>query len=130
MTDENIDLVRSTFAAFQRGDEEEFAKLVSDDLDVYRAEPDGAQFRGREGLMQATAEWTEDFQDWTLEPAEFAAAGDHVVVRVHQTATGAQSGVPVEGDIWFVFEISERTVVHLGFYVREHEAREAAGIPR
>jgi hypothetical protein len=43
-------------------------------------------------------------------------------------ARGEASGIPVEGEFWFVFEMSGRRVAKLSFYVRPGEALEAAGL--
>jgi ketosteroid isomerase-like protein len=125
---ENLDLVKSTFDVFARGDLDEIRALLADDLIVHRPEPDGAVYHGPDGFFQATAEWTEDFEDWTYTPVEFLDAGESVAVKVHQTATGAQSGVPVESDIWFVYTVRDGKVARLSFHLREEEAREAAGL--
>jgi ketosteroid isomerase-like protein len=61
-------------------------------------------------------------------PREFIDGGDSVLVRVHQTARGEQSGVPVESNMWFVFEIRGRKIARLSFHLREAGAFEAAGL--
>jgi hypothetical protein len=50
------------------------------------------------------------------------------LVRVRQLARGEASGIPVEGDFWFVFEMRGRRVAKLSFYLRRGEALEAAGL--
>ena len=51
-----------------------------------------------------------------------------VIVRIHQTATGTQSGAPIEGDFWFLYTFRDRKVVRLEMYIREAQALEAAGL--
>ena len=129
MSRENVDIVRSVFSAFERGGVDEMLAASSDDLITQRMGLDGAIYHGKEGFLQATADWIEDFEDWTLTPQEFLDAGESVVVRTHQTARGETSGVEVESHIWFVFEMREGKVTRLGFHFREADALEAAGIP-
>ncbi len=129
MSQENVDFVRAGFAAFLRsGDVNEVLGLMSDEVVVYRADPDGATFHGREGFLEATTEWTEGFSEWAVLPEEFTDAGDFVVVRVQQVVRGEASGVPVEAAFWFVFEVGDAEITRLSFYVRENEALEAAGL--
>jgi ketosteroid isomerase-like protein len=129
MSQENVDLVRAGFAAFeQSGDVNEVLELMADEVVVYRADPDGATFHGREGFLEATTEWTEGFSEWAVVPEEFTDAGDFVVVRVQQVVRGEASGVPVEAAFWFVFEVGDAEITKLSFYVRENEALEAAGL--
>ena len=61
MSQENVEIVRGAFDAFQDGDVSQWLDLMADDLVTYRADPDGATYCGKEGFLQATADWTEDF---------------------------------------------------------------------
>jgi uncharacterized protein len=128
MSQENLELVRGGFAAFQEGDLSRMLDLMADDLVTYRADPDDATYNGKEGFLRATADWTEDFSEWSVIPEEFIDAGDRVLVRVRQTARGEASGVPVEGEFWFVLEMRGRRVAKLSFYIRRDAALEAAGL--
>ena len=128
MSRENLEIVRRSFAAFETGDLDRLRDLVTDDLVVYRAEPDGATAHGLEGFLQLTEEWTEGFTDWTPVPQEFTDAGRRVVVRVRQSARGEASGVPVTDDFWFVFEFRGARIARMSIYAHEAEALEAAGL--
>jgi ketosteroid isomerase-like protein len=130
MSQENIALVRSGFAAFEQGDVSRMLDLMADDLVTYRADPDGATYHGKEGFLEATADWTEGFSEWTVVPEKFIDAGDYVVVHVQQVVRGEASGVSVEGAFWFVFEVHDASVTRLSFYVREIEALEAVGLSK
>ena len=127
MSQENLEIVRSAFAAFEDGDLDRLRTLVTDDLVVYRAEPDGATVHGLDGFLELTAEWTEGFRDWTPLPQEFTDAGRHVVVRVRQLARGEASGVPVADDFWFVFGFRGAKIARMSIYAHEAEALEAVG---
>jgi ketosteroid isomerase-like protein len=129
MSQENVEIVRGAFAAVERGDVDELRDLMSDDLVTHRIEPDDAIYHGKDGFFQATADWTEGFEEWTATATDFLDAGDNVLVRVHQTARGEGSGVPVESDYWFVFEMREEKVARLTFHTRRAAAFEAAGLP-
>jgi ketosteroid isomerase-like protein len=128
MSQENIALVRSGFFAFEQGDVSRMLDLMADDLVTYRADPDGATYHGKEGFLEATADWTEGFSEWAVVPEKFIDAGDFVVVHVRQVVRGEASGVSVEGAFWFVFEVHDASVTRLSFYVREIEALEAVGL--
>ena len=128
MSLENVEIVRQAFAAFARGDVTEMLRPLANDAITHRLEPDDAVYHGKEGFLQATAEWIEDFEEWTATPEEFLDAGEQVLVRVHQTARGAGSGVPVEADAWFVFAMRDGEIARLSIHTREAEALEAAGL--
>ena len=78
---------------------------MADDLVTYRADPDGATYHGKEGFLEATADWTEGFSDWSVIPEEFIDSGGSVLVRVRQMVRGEASGISIEGEFWFVFEL-------------------------
>lgn len=88
MSQENVVLVRSGFAAFEEDNVSRMLDLMADDLVTYRANPDGATYYGKEGFLEATADWTEGFSDWSVIPEEFIDAGSSVLVRVRQIARG------------------------------------------
>src|SRR5262245_12397458 len=128
MSEENVEIVRRGFEAFQRGGPEAMLDLFSDDLITYRADPDGATFDGKAGFRAAVDDWTEDFSEWQVLPEEFTDLGERVLVRVRQIAQGRSSGARVDEDFWFLFEVASSKVSKLSFYSRHTEALEAAGL--
>jgi ketosteroid isomerase-like protein len=85
-------------------------------------------YHGKPGFLEATAEWTEGFSEWSVRPDEFIDAGDQILVRVRQMARGERSAVPVEDDFWFVFAIRAGRISKVSFYIRREQALEAAGL--
>jgi ketosteroid isomerase-like protein len=128
MSRENVELVMETYDAFNRGELNQVLDAMSDDHVTYRGQPFADTFHGKEGFLEATADWTEGFSDWSVTPEEFIDAGDHVVVQMVQEARGEQSSAPVTGSFWFVHSIAAGKQVRLGMYMRESEALEAAGL--
>jgi ketosteroid isomerase-like protein len=128
MSQENVEIVRRGFEAFQRGGPEGLLDLFTDDVVTYRADPDKSTFDGKAGFRAATADWTEDFSEWHVLPQEFTDLGERVLVRVLQIAQGRSSGVRVEEDYWFLFELTDSRVSKLSFYSRPAEALKAAGL--
>ena len=128
MSQENVELVRGGFAAFEQGDLSQMLDLMADDLITYRADPDSATYHGKEGFLEAAADWTEGFSDWSVVPEEFIDAGDFALARVRQIARGESSRISVEGEFWFVFEVRGTKVSKLSFYSRRDEALEAVGL--
>jgi ketosteroid isomerase-like protein len=127
MSQESVALVRSGFAAFEQGDLSGMLDLMADDLVTYRADPDGATYHGKEGFLEATVDWMEGFSDWSVIPEEFIDAGGSVLVRVRQVVRGEASGISIEGEFWFVFEVRGSQVSRVSFYVRRAEALAEAG---
>ena len=128
MSEENVELVRGNYDAFNRGNLTQVLDAMSDDHVTYRGQPFADTFHGKEGFLKATADWTEGFSDWSVTPEEFIDAGDHVIVRMVQEGRGEQSSAPVTASFWFVHSITDRKQVRLGMYMNENEALEAAGL--
>jgi uncharacterized protein len=127
MSQENVEIVRRGYEAYARGDLDAMLADLDSEMTTYRAEPDGATFSGPQGLLEAIAEWVEDFAEFTFTPEEFIDANDHqVIVRVHQTAIGKQSGAPIEGRFWFVHTLRNAKVTRLDMLVTRGQALEAA----
>jgi ketosteroid isomerase-like protein len=53
MSQENVEIVRGAFAAFERGDISHMIDLMADDLVTHRIEPDNAVYHGKEGLLSS-----------------------------------------------------------------------------
>ena len=128
MSEENVALVRRLVGAWDRGDWNEALSLVSQDLVSYRAHPDGATFHGIDGFLEMTMDWIEGFTDWEATGEEFIDAGDRVVVRVRQTATGEASGVSLDSLWWFVIAVRDGKAVRVDIFNERTKALEAAGL--
>jgi ketosteroid isomerase-like protein len=129
MSQENVELVQSAFAAYDRGDLHEMLSGLSDNLVTHRPDPDDAHYHGPEGFLQAMADWIEDFDDWTITAKEVIDTGDSVIARAHQAAHGERSGAFVELEIWMVFAFDDESKVErITFFRRRTDAFEAVGL--
>jgi len=128
MSQENVEIVRRAWEAWERGDLTGWLDLVSDDLVTRRVGLDNATFHGKEGFLEQASEWSEGFVEWSVAAEEFIDAGDQVVARNHQAARGEASGAPIEMDFWFVYTISQGKIARVDMFVNKREAHEAAGL--
>jgi ketosteroid isomerase-like protein len=129
MSQENVEIVRRSYEAYERGDLEEVRKAVDPEIVICRWELDAATYHGWEGLLAAIAEWVEGFDEFTLTGEEFIDANqDQVIVRIHQRAVGAQSGVPIEADFWHLHTMRSRKATRLDMFPTEAQALEAVGL--
>jgi ketosteroid isomerase-like protein len=129
MSQENVEIVRRDYVAFDRGD---FAAILEDvDPEVaVQAHPRGdeGKYEGKDGFLRFMTDWIEPFEDFTQTPEEFTDAGDLVVVRVLQRARGKGSGVPVESHFWLLHSMRNGKVIKLDLYDNETQALKAAGL--
>ncbi len=130
MSQENVELVRRGFEAWETGDLAGLLALLDPDLVTRRLAPmpDPGTWSGPQGLLDVAAEWMETFAEFTMTGEEFIDGGDIVVVRVAQGGRGADSGVPVTATFWFVYALRDRKIVSLDMYGSRAQAVEAAGL--
>jgi ketosteroid isomerase-like protein len=130
MSNENMDLARRGWYAWENGDLSGVLELLSPDLVTHVAPPlpVAGTYMGPEGLIQLNIDWAEGFDDLIMTGEEFLDAGDKVVVRCLHKSRGAESGVPVETHIWYVFSVKDRQAVRLDIFNERHEALEFAGL--
>jgi ketosteroid isomerase-like protein len=128
MSQQNVEIIRRAYAAFERGDVEAMLEGVDPDLVTYRAEPDGATWRGPQGLLAAIADWSGEFAEFSSSGDEFVDAGDRVVARMHQRGRGQASGVVVEHDFWCVHTLRDGKLTRYEIYPSKAQAFAAAGI--
>jgi uncharacterized protein len=130
MSQENIELVRRRFDAFNRGDLAAMIELTDPDAVWWDRADDpwaGAPHRGRDACFQHLAEILED-ADLHAQPQEFIDAGDRVVVGVRLVGRGRTSGVAFEEHEFHVFTLRGGKVTETREYRRRTEALEAVGL--
>jgi ketosteroid isomerase-like protein len=90
--------------------------------------PEGASYRGREGMERFYAERAEAFAGGTVEVLAIEPAGqDALVVRARSTATGRTSGVEVDEEITLVYWFRAGKIFRLRAFRSAEEAQEVVG---
>ncbi|MEK6328485.1 MAG: nuclear transport factor 2 family protein [Actinomycetota bacterium] len=130
MSQENVDRVRRAWEAYEGGDLSAVLETLSPDLVTHVAPPIplAGTYHGPEGLLQLTLDWAEGFDELIATAEEHIDAGDQVITRVRHRASGAESGVPVETDIWYVWTLGAEQTVRVDIFNDRREALEAAGL--
>ena len=128
MSQEGVEIVRQAARAWESRGLGRLMELTSDDLVTYRDQPDGATLHGKDSFIEFTLDWIEGFDEWLATTEEIIDAGDHVMARIHQSARGKASGVPLEEDWWFVYGFEGGKVARVEMYRSHEKALEAAGL--
>jgi ketosteroid isomerase-like protein len=95
--------------------------------------PEGLEGRtvwvGRDGFVEFMRTWTEQFEGWSLQVERLIDADDdRAGALTRQSATGKESGVPVELNLGMVYELKAGRVIRVRAYLTHAEAIEAAGL--
>jgi ketosteroid isomerase-like protein len=131
MSEENVELIRRGWEAYEAGDLSGALADLSPDLVTYVAAPlpVAGTYHGPEGLLQLTLDWAEGFDELVVTGEEyFDTPGDQVVVRARHRGSGVGSGAPAETDIWYVFTIRAGKAVRADVFNDRSEALRAAGL--
>ena len=139
MSQENVEIVRRSIEAFQRGLEDGDPGGAAFDTGVFADDSEWVLapesfgevpvYRGRDGFKEFFRDFTEDLAEWSISLERLIEAGDDLVVAtLRQRATGKASGVPVEWQMGVVYELEGGRVIRMTNYDSEAEALEAAGL--
>ena len=132
MSQENVEIVQSAFAAFIRGDTDAVLQLAAEDIVITQPpELPGASPHqyGHAGVLEAFAIWPEQWDEYRMEPPRIIAdSGDYVVVAARTAGRGKQSGVEVEMEFAHLFTVRAGKVAEWKIFVSEEQALEAAGL--
>ena len=108
MTEGNVERVRRGINAFNRRDFDAALATVRDDVEwerfLSRAEADSDYVRGKEEL-RAIWESQVEALDIRIEPEEFIAAGDKVIVPCRMIAHGSGSEINLSTPVTWVWTI-------------------------
>ena len=131
MSQENVEIVRRMFDAFNRYDFEEATRQLAPDAELHGTVgglTEGSLWRGPEQIGDFFAQDREAWDERRLDAEQFIDAGDSVAVLMHEFRRGKGSGVEMETDTAMVFEVRDGRVVRIQGYMDRGEALEAAGL--
>jgi ketosteroid isomerase-like protein len=123
----NAEIVQAAFDAYFRGDERAWLELAAPDIVVtqFPDQPDVRDYRGRDGLLQVMTGWIGTWDDYSIEILRARDVGGLVFVTALQRGRGKGSGVPMEGEVTFVFTVRQGAVTRWQMFHSEQEALDA-----
>jgi uncharacterized protein len=124
----NLELTRRGFDAYNSGDYETVLELLAADVELHADNEllNSGDYEGRDGFMQWSAQWLEAWEEFRVDTISVEAIGEHfVLVDAHQVATGAGSGIGVEMDIFWAFELRDGALGRMHLYAKRARALEA-----
>jgi ketosteroid isomerase-like protein len=133
VSQENVEVVRLLFEAFDRGDRATFARLLAPDVEWHSlAGPlvGVGTIRGREAMLKFLWEdIPEGIESFRASPEEFTDLGnDRVLVAGLFQGRGRSSDAEVNMRVASIYEIRDGLVATVRDYGSKNEALEAAGL--
>jgi ketosteroid isomerase-like protein len=83
---------------------------------------------GRDEVGQMCRSWVAAWDDFTFAVEEIVAAGDRMVVVIHQTGRGRTSGLPMVHDYCQVWTLAAGRIVSVVVYQHRGDALKAVGL--
>ena len=127
----SVEAIRAGFAAFNRGDYEEWIALYDEDVEFLdlAETPDTGVFRGHAGarawLAKLQEAWGEGFR---FEPRGITEGDGVVLVDTRAKGVGVGSGVPIEMTVYTVLRYRDQKIVWSRGFIDRADALEAAGL--
>jgi ketosteroid isomerase-like protein len=134
MSQENVEIVRALFQAFNERNVEAALDLMAPDGEWGPAFAgggliEGAVYRGHEGVRKSYEMQAERWETVTADLVDVEDFGDKVLVEVHLRAIQRSSdGNPVDRTTWNLLEIRDDKVASGLVYPTRQAALEAAGL--
>jgi ketosteroid isomerase-like protein len=98
------------------------------DMSTFRGWPEQAQYEGPEGVSGFLRDWTEAFEDWTIEVEALHDAGEKVVSICRQRGRAKTTGLPVDMLLAMVFTVRDGFETRMEMYADPAEALKAVGL--
>ena len=143
MSQENVEIVRSTFEPFDGVNlaaidwsaeviREALGRAYSPDIELTTlAIPLGLDvsdsYRGLDGVVEYLRTWLEPFSEYHLKNLDYVDAGECVLVPSRQWGVGRGSGARVELELTTLYEVRDGRITRVHQYDTMAEALEAAG---
>ena len=130
MSQENVEIVQRSIAAYNRRDFEALRELSHPELEVDWSASRGLEagvYRGLEEVLRFYQGFLDTFEQVDVEPNRFIKSADSVVVPNTAYVRG-RDGIETVARSAFIFEVRGGLVARICLYQEMHEALEAAGL--
>jgi ketosteroid isomerase-like protein len=130
MSQENVEMVRATYEAANRGDWDSFFAGV--DPNVELKAPDrmmrGRRYRGIREVREFFEDLLEPFEEVVVQPEKFFDAGDRLVVFVLLSSRPIGSSATIEIRIGHLWTMRDGKATRLEIFPEREKALEAVGL--
>jgi ketosteroid isomerase-like protein len=130
MSQANVEVVRRSLDAFERGDFDAAMDALDPRIEYDLTHfPDGKVYLGHDGVREAFRIWLGTWEDYRQEIDEVIDLGeDQVVVVLREFGRGKGSGIEVERPTAGVWTLRDGKALRIRFYAGKAEALAAAGL--
>jgi ketosteroid isomerase-like protein len=125
---EDVETVRASYEALNRGDIDGSQEALHPDVEwrESRELPETGVYHGRASVRRFLEEFLESWDEFRQDVEEVIEADGKVVVFLHLSARGRESGVSVDARYAHVWTMRDGKAVRVDAYYDREEALEAA----
>lgn len=130
MSQENVEVVKGLYRAFNRRDMAGLLALLDPDVEwvPVLAVLEGRVYRGHDDVRRWVADLDSDWEFFEVSYEEMRDLDDRVLVFGHWRARGRTSGGESEQPGTWLYELKDGKVVRLQTFTNRDEALEAVGL--
>ena len=130
MSQENVEIVRRGYEAFDRGDIQTVLSLMDPEIEarVDPSLPDWEPYYGREALMSFLQAWLEPWETYRIEIDDLIDVGERVLVVVREFGRRKDTEFELEQRSYHVWTLKNGKVVRHDSFFERSDALEAAGL--
>ena len=131
MSEKRVETVRRIYGEWGRGNFRAGTELFDSNV-VLVLRPEFVEhgaYVGPERINAYMRDLLASYKGFAIAGKDFVAAGDSVVVEVHQTGTGATSGAPTNHRYFQVWTFRGDSVVRVESILERGDALAAVGLP-
>ena len=130
MSQENVEVVRRSLAAYRTGDHDSYVEFFAEDVQVCpdAGFPDAQPFRGREKFRRFVADIDQGFEgSATADVGEVLAVGDRVVARADWPQRA--SGIDLRSSLTSVYAFRDGQITKIEYFFDHAEPSKPPGCP-
>lgn len=131
LTQENVEIIRRCYEAFNSRDLDPFGNLMHPDFEVDLSNSmgfDRGNYIGERGLQRFFQQYWDAFESISIEVEELIGTGDAIVVIIRARGRGTESGAEVDARGPHLWLFRDGRVVGLALYEHLDEALKAARV--
>jgi ketosteroid isomerase-like protein len=131
MSEENIESIRQSVEAFDRGDKSAWLTMFDPEAEMFPARewPEQAPIKGAAAIWDFYVAVTEAWESGSFEVGEVIEAGtDAVVANTRRETRGKASGASVVFSYWTLTTFSDGKTLRVEWFSDRAQALEAAGL--
>ena len=122
--DWRVELIKEGFAAWEAGDVQKTIAMYDPEVVVYAPPEVGnsGTFHGVEGFLGWAQVWLEAWETFDQELVSIETVGErHAFARVAQHAVGKGSGIEVNREATYVYEMRDKKMTYMALFF-DHDA--------